>query len=922
MKKILSILLAALLVFGSFGGALAEAVREGTREVYSGTCGADGDNLRWTLDTETRVLQIFGTGAMENYSSQGYWASNGYYYGASTTAPWYSHRGYIRSVEILDGVTDIGDYAFFGTNIHSNYLFSALTNVTISSSVMSIGRNAFNNCTSLSSVNIPDSITNICDGAFSGCTSLISATIGNGVMTIGVNAFSDCTSLVSATIGNGVTTIKGSAFSGCSSLRSVTIPDSVISIGDHAFQNCSSLTYAKLPNYIEVITGYTFSGCSSLVSLFVPANVFLIDNYAFNGCSSLTSVVFEGSVESIGDYAFANCGALTEAIFPGPTPSIGTEPFGAYNPDFCIYYYPEYASDWAPNGEATWHGYPAAQYYSYVTLVDGVTNETIEVQTVMHDEDCVLPEPPEHEGYTFSHWEGDYTGVTHNQTVTAVYDHNTHTVTYSGEYEGSETVFYGENAVLPVCPVEGYHYTFTVNGEPWYGTNVTGDLTVEVGIEINVYTVAFIDPITGEVVSEQQIVHGEAAEAPEAPEHEGYTFDHWDVDFSCITGDTTVTAVYNVNVYTVTFVGAYTGTQQVEHGHDAVLPVFTDVDIIHYTFTVDGQPWDGKNITSDVTVTVGLEINMYTVTFYDTVTGEVIDEQVIAHGGSATAPEIPEHYGYTFIEWDADFTNVTEDITVNAVYNPVKFTVTFTDGHGNTLSVQRVTYLCAATEPEPPEAQPGEIFIGWDADFSCITGNLTVNAVWQIVATCTVTFTGVYTATVIVNYGDDCPLPVYPSEYLHYTFMVDGEYWDGECVTSDVTVTVSAASNSIDCTVVFVDWDGTVLDTQTVRYGNAATPPADPVRECCVFAGWNKNTEFIAHDVTIMAKYVKDSNYLPGDVDCDGQVTMADVTLLSMYLNGENPVISTQGMYNADANDEWRTDIRDIAAIYAMIANS
>ena len=61
---------------------------------------------------------------------------------------------------------------------------------------------------------------------------------------------------------------------------------------------------------------------------------------------------------------------------------------------------------------------------------------------------------------------------------------------------------------------------------------------------------------------------------------------------------------------------------------------------------------------------------------------------------------------------------------------------------------------------------------------------------------------------------------------------------------------------------------------------------------------------------------------LLGDVDCDGYVTMADVTLLSMYLNGEDPEITAQGMLNANANEDEGVDIRDIAAIYSIISNS
>lgn len=60
----------------------------------------------------------------------------------------------------------------------------------------------------------------------------------------------------------------------------------------------------------------------------------------------------------------------------------------------------------------------------------------------------------------------------------------------------------------------------------------------------------------------------------------------------------------------------------------------------------------------------------------------------------------------------------------------------------------------------------------------------------------------------------------------------------------------------------------------------------------------------------------------PGDIDCNGQVTMADVSLLAMHLNGEAPTISSRGMVNADANLDGAVDIRDIAAIYAVTSLS
>ena len=81
-------------------------------ETYSGTC---GDNVNWSLDTETWLLRITGTGEMKS-------------------SPWDSYKNDIKSVEIEEGVTSIGDNAFLGCE---------LTSVTIPNSVTFIGNSAF-----------------------------------------------------------------------------------------------------------------------------------------------------------------------------------------------------------------------------------------------------------------------------------------------------------------------------------------------------------------------------------------------------------------------------------------------------------------------------------------------------------------------------------------------------------------------------------------------------------------------------------------------------------------------------------------------------------------------------------------------------------------------------------------------------------
>jgi hypothetical protein len=164
-----------------------------------------------------------------------------------------------RSIIIPNSVTSIGDLAF--------YHCTSLTSLTIGSGVTSIGRAAFQSCTSLTSVIIPDSVTTIGERAFDGCFSLTSLTIDSGVTSIGVYAFSRCTSLTSLTIGNGVISIESRAFEDCTSLTSVTIPNSVTTIGEGAFGACTRLTSVTIPNSVTTIGGGAFSGCTSLTSV-------------------------------------------------------------------------------------------------------------------------------------------------------------------------------------------------------------------------------------------------------------------------------------------------------------------------------------------------------------------------------------------------------------------------------------------------------------------------------------------------------------------------------------------------------------------------------------------------------------------------------------------------------------------------------
>ena len=219
-------------------------------------------------------------------------------YGPDTT-PWYSRRSEIKKVIITDGVTNIGDCAFFECR--------NLTSVTVPNSVTSMGDCAFQNCSNLTSVEIPTSVTSIGRSAFAGCSSLTSITIPNSVTSIGNAAFQMCSSLTSITIPNSVTSVGVYTFSSCSNLISVTIPNSVTNIGDNAFINCEALTSVTIPNSVTSIGNEAFAYCSALTSVTIPNSVMSIGNFAFGSCKDLTSVTFSGSTPpEFGNDVFLN----------------------------------------------------------------------------------------------------------------------------------------------------------------------------------------------------------------------------------------------------------------------------------------------------------------------------------------------------------------------------------------------------------------------------------------------------------------------------------------------------------------------------------------------------------------------------------------------------------------------------------------
>ena len=321
-------------------------------DANSGTC---GENLTWVLD-ENGCLKISGTGEMYEYSD-------------SNKSPFY--RKHISSIEIEEGVTSIGDFAFENCFIREG-------GITIPRSVCSIGENAFLNATNVIFKIYGDSYANeyakehdiqiwiLGDIVDSGkCGDNLTWTLdkdglleisgtgemydsepysvgsdetlfpGNiqkviiheGVTSIGAYVFSQRSALSSVKIPESIKTIGDNAFYWCAGLTDVKISNGTESIGENAFSNCSKLTTLEIPDTVTDIGFGAFSNCKNLTSINIPKNIEHIADAVFNYCTSLTNITIPSSVTEIGTEAFKGCSSLTEITIPDSVTRMGAGVF-------------------------------------------------------------------------------------------------------------------------------------------------------------------------------------------------------------------------------------------------------------------------------------------------------------------------------------------------------------------------------------------------------------------------------------------------------------------------------------------------------------------------------------------------------------------------------------------------------------------
>ena len=240
---------------------------------------------------------------------------------------------YLTSLVIPEGVTEIPTQMAYYTK--------ALENLVLPSTLKTIGSQAFYYAGSAEGVSIaaptviPEGCTTIGDYAFkfSGVTDV---SIPSTLESVGIQLFMSCPNLTTVTCSS--KTIGDLMFSECPALQTVTLYNTV-TIGDRAFfaksAEKSSITSFNLPDTVTSIDDFAFAR-SKVTSIVVPAGVTTLGDGVFKESKSLESAVVLGSIT--GSNMFYGCTNLSKLVFTEKFDTLGSSAFGYIASSSTIFY--------------------------------------------------------------------------------------------------------------------------------------------------------------------------------------------------------------------------------------------------------------------------------------------------------------------------------------------------------------------------------------------------------------------------------------------------------------------------------------------------------------------------------------------------------------------------------------------------------
>ncbi len=323
----------------------------------SGDCSGENGSVVW--EYQDGRLTITGTGQMQDWPSG---------------APWYGYRYDITSVEVGEGVTNIGEAAFYGCYF--------LESVLLPDTLESIGKGAFAGCSALKELMLPDKVAKIGQYAFQACE-FTACKLPSSLEELDISAFFNCRYIESISIAasnqvyqtqdgvlfskdggtllycpankttgtyavpsgvseigdmafiqgqmsdvaisQNVKTIGASAFQQ-SNITSLVIPESVRKVGDFMCYNCGNLKTVTIKPGLAALSYEMFQKCYALESVDL-GKVTDLNKMAFSYCSSLKEVEIPNGTKAIMNGSFGECTALEKVVLPSTVKEIAYQAF-------------------------------------------------------------------------------------------------------------------------------------------------------------------------------------------------------------------------------------------------------------------------------------------------------------------------------------------------------------------------------------------------------------------------------------------------------------------------------------------------------------------------------------------------------------------------------------------------------------------
>lgn len=579
-----------------------------------------------------------------------------------------------------------------------------------------------------------------------------------------------------------------------------------------------------------------------------------------------------------------------------------------------------------------------------------LTGETS--QTVNHGSSGTTVTAVANPDYHFKKWSDGVTSnprtdvnVSGNVSVTAQFEINTYTVSYTAAAGGTisgtnpQTVNHGANGTaVTAVPSTGYYFTGWSDGvtdNPRIDINVIQNISVTAQFAIYTYNLTYTAGVNGSLEGQttQTVNHGTSGSAVTAVPNLGYHFVKWSdgktdnprTDNN-VTGDITVTAEFEINIYTLSYTAGNNGIlsgaliQQVIHGESG-----SEVNAIpntgyHFTQWSDGStinPRTDANVQDDISVSAAFALNYYTFSVSKVGNGSIsmaLGDYQFPHGKSISLFASPD-LGYDFVKWtlgaaeffsrNIDF-NLTEDVTATAIFaetSAVQHLLTIEiDGNGTTMPpAGSYYYIDGSTVSITTDPSEHWHFKAWTGDFSSVnsTASVTLNTSKTVKAVFEIdkftlnyltdgngTISGQSSQT--IDYGSDgISVTAVPNTGYHFTQWSDGVTDNprkDSNVTSNINVTAGFAIN--EYVITYNAGEGgsiSGLSPQTVNHGSNGTTVSAVPNTGFHFTQWSDGNASnpridtnVTDNISVTAEFAKNTYTLTYIAGSGGSISGAN----------------------------------------------